>query len=663
MLLGEPGSGKTVLLVRLVLDLLARRHSGEPVPVLVPLASWDPDREDLDTWLEQRLGIDYPWLSEAGRSGTSKGRELLDLGAIQLVLDGLDEIPDGVRGRAVTRINDTLGLHPDVGIVLSSRTAPFAATIRPASGHEVRVTGAAAVEVQPLDLDTVASYLSDSAGGPNTRGRWGEVFAALNTMSPPKEQRPPAGAHLPEESHTPDEPHPLAALLTTPLMAYLARVAYDNPLHAQRQNTPPPHPRELLDLPTAAAIRTHLLDAFIPASYAPDPPEPPTSSRPPKEQWTRGQAARYLTFLAHDLEHRQHGTTDLRWWDLAGAAPRVLAGAIVGLLAVPAGIVMPFGAWLGVGMVVGVIVAVIGRRWSPPTQTFTRGLAGGLTGSVLGAAFGLGMRLVLGVDSPAGYFVSGLALGLVPGFLGGFRAGLAGGAVAALVGAFAGNPQMGDPAPWVNSVGFAVAAAFVVTLGRGSLPALGLRWSPLGILTGAGGGIALGVAVTLQAGLQSGLLAGAVGALGGSFGAGLEARPAETVAADPQASLHKDRLTFWLTAVAGGLAIGLAAAMVIAAAVDPWRGAMAGLADGLATGVAWAFLQARYGSFTLARSWLALRRQVPWHLMPFLADAHRRGVLRQAGATYQLRHAELQRRLAEEEPPDPNPHERTTTAA
>jgi hypothetical protein len=267
------------------------------------------------------------------------------------------------------------------------------------------------------------------------------------------------------------------------------------------------------------------------------------------------------------------------------------------------------------------------------------------------------MRLAFGIDSPAGYFVSGLALGLVPGFLGGFRAGLAGGAVASLVGAFVGNPQMGDPAPLANSVGFAVAAAFVVTLGRGSLPALGLRWSPLGILTGVGGGTALGVAVTLQAGLPIGLLAGAVGAVGGSFGAGLEARPAETVAADPQASLRKDRLTFWLTAAAGGLAIGLAAAMVIAASVSPWRGATAGLADGLATGIAWAFLQARYGSFTLARGWLALRKRVPWQLMPFLADAHRRGVLRQAGATYQLRHAELQRRLAGQKPLEPDPHE------
>jgi hypothetical protein len=32
--------------------------------------------------------------------------------------------------------------------------------------------------------------------------------------------------------------------------------------------------------------------------------------------------------------------------------------------------------------------------------------------------------------------------------------------------------------------------------------------------------------------------------------------------------------------------------------------------------------------------------------MSFLADAHRRGVLRQVGAVYQFRHIELQHRLA-----------------
>ncbi|TDC08630.1 hypothetical protein E1265_32985 [Streptomyces sp. 8K308] len=185
---------------------------------------------------------------------------------------------------------------------------------------------------------------------------------------------------------------------------------------------------------------------------------------------------------------------------------------------------------------------------------------------------------------------------------------------------------MGDTAPLVNSFGFAVAAACIVTLGRHRLQARGFRWSPLGILTALGGGAAIWLAVTPQAGMVSGVLSGPVAAAGGSFDAGLEAKPAEAkVAADPQTVLRQDRTTFWTTALAGGLAIGLATVFVVGSVLGTSRGIQTGLANGVATGLAWGFLQARFGSFTIARWWLALRGRVPWKLMPFLADAHRRG--------------------------------------
>jgi hypothetical protein len=69
VVLGEPGSGKTMLMVRLVLDLLARRSSGEPVPALVGLASWDPANQDLHSWLAAQLVIDHPAMAAAGRPG------------------------------------------------------------------------------------------------------------------------------------------------------------------------------------------------------------------------------------------------------------------------------------------------------------------------------------------------------------------------------------------------------------------------------------------------------------------------------------------------------------------------------------------------------------------------------------------------------------------
>jgi len=57
-------------------------------------------------------------------------------------------------------------------------------------------------------------------------------------------------------------------------------------------------------------------------------------------------------------------------------------------------------------------------------------------------------------------------------------------------------------------------------------------------------------------------------------------------------------------------------------------------------------LDSAWGVFLVVRVWLAVRGRLPLHLMGFLDDAHRRGVLRQAGAVYQFRHARLQDRLA-----------------
>jgi hypothetical protein len=63
VVLGEPGAGKTMLMVRLVLDLLAQRAAGGPVPFLVSIASWNPEKQDLRSWLGAQLRIDHPTLA------------------------------------------------------------------------------------------------------------------------------------------------------------------------------------------------------------------------------------------------------------------------------------------------------------------------------------------------------------------------------------------------------------------------------------------------------------------------------------------------------------------------------------------------------------------------------------------------------------------------
>ena len=92
------------------------------------------------------------------------------------------------------------------------------------------------------------------------------------------------------------------------------------------------------------------------------------------------------------------------------------------------------------------------------------------------------------------------------------------------------------------------------------------------------------------------------------------------------------------TGLAAGIRVGLAAGLAVGLGV----GVTAGLTSGLGLGM----YQTEWLSYVITRGWLAFHHHLPWSLMSFLADAHQRGVLRQAGAVYQFRHIDLQRRLA-----------------
>lgn len=110
VVLGEPGAGKTMLMVRLVLDLLRRRRPGGPLPVLASLSSWNAREQDLIEWLTRQLLIAYPTLMASGPGGREPNRAaaLLSAGLVLPILDGLDEIPSTLRGSAVAKISDAL---------------------------------------------------------------------------------------------------------------------------------------------------------------------------------------------------------------------------------------------------------------------------------------------------------------------------------------------------------------------------------------------------------------------------------------------------------------------------------------------------------------------------------------------------------------------------
>jgi NACHT domain len=383
IVLGDPGAGKTMLLIRLVLDLLARRQPGDPVPVLVPLAGWNPIDQDVPTWLADRLIVDHPALAESappGASGVSRAQALWDQRLLLPILDGMDELPEGAWSRAVTRLNDAL--VPRQGLVLASRVAAYREAVTPADPAanvpvRVRVRAAAGISLRPLAPDDVRAYLRRDADSPAAIARWDPVLAALGTSDP------------------------LAQALTTPLMVGLARVIY-NPRPGEQTGILP-DPAELCQrtqLPTLAAIQEHLFDGFIPAAYRlhPDP-----ASRCP---WTAKQAERWLVFLAQHLERDRHGTTDLAWWELYRnhSSP---VGLVVVLISDRGGlVVMPEGLEQAAQP-----QAVLARdRRTSWTLLPVFGVAVGLLGGLM---FGL----------MGGGLLGGLALGLISGLIIGFVGG------------------------------------------------------------------------------------------------------------------------------------------------------------------------------------------------------------------------------------------------
>jgi hypothetical protein len=117
-------------------------------------------------------------------------------------------------------------------------------------------------------------------------------------------------------------------------------------------------------------------------------------------------------------------------------------------------------------------------------------------------------------------------------------------------------------------------------------------------------------------------------------------------AASPMAVLVGDRRTGLAFGIASGEVFGVFVGVVLIIEAGVLFGAGSAILLAAAAAIVMSYAVAGWLPYAMAHIWLALRHRLPWPLMAFLADAHHRGVLRQAGAVYQFRHIELQHRLA-----------------
>lgn len=286
VILGTAGSGRTVLVTRLVGLLLKERLPGQPVPVMLPAGSWNPGKQLLRDWMAEQLARDHPhlrasaplsgpWRYFAGlRKRRTLAAYLVDRNLVLPIIQDLDMIGDGLREETMNALHERGAEAP---LVVTSLVAPYRKAVESA---ERGLSRAAVVEVLPLAFADIRAYFAPEGGN----GRWHQAFLELDT----------------------DPEAPLASALRTPLLVWLARTTYAGAAA---------DPRELCDrgrFPDQAAIENHLLDGLLSVAYPRQPT--PARRRDTDETWHPDDARRWLLFLARHLQDTD--THELAWWQL-----------------------------------------------------------------------------------------------------------------------------------------------------------------------------------------------------------------------------------------------------------------------------------------------------------------------------------------------------------
>ncbi|MDP9864805.1 MULTISPECIES: NACHT domain-containing protein [Streptosporangium] len=633
IIVGERGSGKTMLVIQMVIDLnqavLDDPAAGGPVAIRLSAASWPTGRPLVD-WLADQLVLGYAMSPQ-------EARRLVAEHAVLPILDGLDEMdPDLVQADGGGPAPGTTPAPGDQDDAPDKRDAapvraaalidelnrfytgavfgPVVVTTRPDRHTQLIERGllleqARQIIIRPLTVPQVTDYLHRRYRyQPRQHHAWQAVLDRLDHSGH-------AGVR---------------EFLSTPWRLILATSAIDHDPGQAAQLVPHTdrHSTE-----TAAQTRRRLegsmLANFIPAATALTPRGRGSYTPEQVERWLTA-LARHLRWQADYLRHHPapRGMSEVDivphlLWPIGGLRlTRLLhtTALLVGIVAVAALVLTPFPPapwpdgtprWV-LGATLGALVLpflFIRTEWPAPhiamrsisAPALQAGLGGGLISGLLTAG-------LAAVGSLFGTVKTELVLMAVFGIVG----GPVGGLVFGLMG------------------------------GRGS-------WNPSADLASP----RQAVRRDLVFGLVFGFVFGTVGGLvGGPFGFvfGLAfvmlADFASTQGFAPGEREDEDRLSLVIT-----IAVGFGLMVALGAGVDPPMGIRADLGVGLWSGLVGGLMLAPVGGLTVGSGGAyyaigimlaALRGRLPWRFTAFCQWACQAGLLRVAGTGYQFRHRELQ---------------------
>ena len=147
LILGEPGTGKTIALLQIAQNIIQRAEpdSSQPIPVVFNLSSWTKQRQTIEKWLTEELKEQY---------GVPKLLSQLWIEREQMILllDGLDEVKAEYRNTCVRALNNFVATHSMTEMVVCSRIKDYQALTE-------RLQLSSAICIQPLSSEQVDVFL------------------------------------------------------------------------------------------------------------------------------------------------------------------------------------------------------------------------------------------------------------------------------------------------------------------------------------------------------------------------------------------------------------------------------------------------------------------------------------------------------------------------
>jgi predicted NACHT family NTPase len=148
LVLGEPGSGKTITLLKLAEDLIVRteRDLQQPIPVVFNLSSWVRKLQSIEDWLLQELLEKY-------HVPTAFGKAWVESESLILLVDGLDEVKAEHRNACVQGLNKFLQNHGSTDLIVCCRIKDYQLL-------DNQLTLRRAIFIQPLNSEQITNYLN-----------------------------------------------------------------------------------------------------------------------------------------------------------------------------------------------------------------------------------------------------------------------------------------------------------------------------------------------------------------------------------------------------------------------------------------------------------------------------------------------------------------------